>query len=276
MSVLGAGHICLSCSDIDSQSSIFNQFGYSTLFEDYSWPVALDKFPYMRKNAELHSNVFLKSKSGISIEFIAHHDKLNSEHGPYQVLFGDSENILPNTEKKEIGLVGEAIEGALKCRVKRCFVPQLNTSYYQPATKEKLAHGVEMVALVCNDLKASSSFWEEGLGFKKVVSSQDNSFRWKLLHFLSPIPAWNLKVLLVEDKKKETMRFYLDDSGWTCLSFLVKSTEVSTKYLQEKGGIDLGRRFELAVGGRLMRFCFVRGPDEELVELVEPRMKDNR
>ena len=271
--ILGADHICTSCTSIEEGAHSFQKFGFQTTFEEYNLPVVEEKTPFLRKVCESHDTVFLKPTGGVSVELIRHQGVLNGQQqAPYHVLLGTSKDPFNSAKIDDIGVIGQVIEQALEIRVVKRIIENFKISYYQPIISKNLASGVALVTLACSDLNLASSFWQEGLGFQFVKKSNVSNSSWHLLEFISPIPSWNLKLLLLEAPSPQEKHF-LDDSGWTCLSFIVTSIEKSIELLTSYNITDVGSPYSISIGGNSMRLCFFRGPENILIELIQVERK---
>jgi catechol 2,3-dioxygenase-like lactoylglutathione lyase family enzyme len=267
--VIGIDHICSSCTDIYSSAKYFQQLGFMSLFEEVNLPLVPEKIPYLRENIDRQAMVFLKPLLGISVEMILHHEHLSRWDASYQVLLGTSLNPFHNARVTDVGSMGRAFEAALGLAVVRRGLPEFQIWYYQPVSQASLASGVAVVAVECMDLSRSLDFWKAGLGFSIVSASEREVPGWVLLRFDAVMPRWSGQVLLVQTKRKELTMSFLDDSGWTCMSFITTDLEESMNRLRTLGAQDIGRPFLLAFGGKAMRICFLRGPDSELIELIQ-------
>lgn len=274
--ILGIDHICASCDDIAMAVTELNRLDFQRLFEERELPVPREKRRFLRQSTNSHSAVFLRSTGGVSVELIDHHGELNEYQAPYQVFFGTPENPSADTEAGDTGLVGRALGEALGYEIVKHTIPELGLSCFQPQTETDMAPGISLVALECGNLAFSSTFWRDGLGFHTAAVSEGKTIPWCLLEFLALMPAWSLKVLLVETGETSTGQAFIDDSGWTCVSFVVTDIESTLQHLTLWGGTDIGRPYSMSVGGKDMQLCFLRGPGLELIELVGPTNRGGR
>ena len=270
--ILGVDHVCASCTDPQQRAGTFQQLGFQTVFEENGLPILEKKKPFLRKNCSSHSMVFLKPSAGLSVEMIAHHDSLYSHQAPYHVLLGTLKRSSSSIEASNTEVVRLAIEQALGMQVTPRFLREQQISYFQPNVTADLVPGVALVALEYADLDAALTFWQKGIGFQTVKKSTGTSPSWCLLQFVALVSAWSLKILLIESKSSPVKSF-LDDSGWTCLSFMVTSIEKCLEQLRPYGIMDIGTPYSMTIGGRTMRLCFFRGPEMTLIELIQPEQK---
>ncbi len=122
---------------------------------------------------------------------------------------------------------------------------------------------VRDLGVPCRDLPASISFWTEGLGFRKESEGPGEA----RLRMPAPLPAWQLDVRL-EAAAAPPATPFLDDDGAACLALLSNRLEEDMSRALQCGGRS-GARFAARVNGQDLRIGLLRGPSDELVELIE-------
>jgi catechol 2,3-dioxygenase-like lactoylglutathione lyase family enzyme len=126
---------------------------------------------------------------------------------------------------------------------------------------------VHSITAPVRSLKEALPFWN-ALGFREEETAGNRT----VLSFPSPIPAWSARIELRETGKSPEKK-YLDDAGWTCLSFLTRNIQESLEALMKAGASESCEPFSITVGGKPVRLCLLRGPDMEIIELLEPEGK---
>ena len=80
---------------------------------------------------------------------------------------------------------------------------------------------------------------------------------------------WSLQLLLVESKDRKQQKSYIDDRGWTCISMLVRDIDSTLAHLRSFDLPECGDPFSMDINKKSFRLCFLRGPSNELIELME-------
>ena len=62
---------------------------------------------------------------------------------------------------------------------------------------------------------------------------------------------------------------HLDDAGFPCLALISNRVAEDQNNAIEMGGRDASEKFALEIGGKMLEIVVLRGPDNELVELIE-------
>jgi hypothetical protein len=259
---LGVDHICGTSADLVHDTEAFHGLGFTTLFAEPALPVPAEKLPFLRRPTATQAAVFLKSERGVAVELMQHGaPEPNPEaSGPYVPVFGasnGSRSVVGHT-----GRMGPVFEAALKCNV--TFENTPLARYQVAGAGDRARPGLMAVAVECADMSASLAFWRDGLGFAPVG---EPSSSWRLLQLKAPLSTWSCLLLLTQAGSRGGKSF-LDDAGWTCLSVITSRAAESLARVQSTAS-ELGELFELHVGGNRLRIAFVRGPDAELVELIE-------
>ena len=91
---------------------------------------------------------------------------------------------------------------------------------------------------------------------------------WLQLAFQAPVPAWRLEVILVESEAARPPAF-LDDPGFPCLALISSSLARDQDTAGEMGARESSEEFFLEVGEKVLKILMLRGPDQELLELIE-------
>lgn len=262
--ILGVDHICTSCKDIKFTSEKFNKTQYRTIFLEYGLQSTKEKKPYLQKFTVDHDAAFLKSKNGLSIEVIDHNSELIKTMGPYKILF-KHEQSFSNEFFFDNDPIKKIIEEAFGFPIFLDNISEFNIPFY--SHEEPSHEGLSSVIIECKNLSNCIRFWENAIGFKIKTKSQGKT-PWCLLEFVGIVSSMTIKLLLVETNTPKE-KSYLDYSGWTCLSFMVKGMDSALKQVQKFGATDIGTPYKMEIGGNTLRLSFFRGPEGELIEFLE-------
>ena len=144
--------------------------------------------------------------------------------------------------------------------VSACTWPSIESSYLG-----NLNCPLSAVIIPVSDLIESQRFWCEGVGFF-VKKEYDNAIS---LNFSALFKAWELDIILISGGTFEKKYGMLDDEGWNCVSLLVNDLESSAEHLCSHGGQHASEVMHLTLAGKEMQMLFLRGPDGEIIELLE-------
>ena len=254
--IIGVDHIAMSCLSFDRSVNFFHDAGYSIKFINSNVPNPQAKTPFLYKYNNLHSVAFCQSAKGLPIELIQHGKAFAVSVGAFLPVF----THLP----KDAQLLRDDMWNIEGMKQKFCQFRGSSTIAMVEADvlEDETSLYITQVVLPCNDLNASRNFWNK-IGFRTI----GDSGKANELLFTAPIPQWNLKLHLVEtDNPNNSM---LDSQGFPCLALL--STQINEDLLQlTQNGINefLGP-FEIRIDGKDLQLAMLRGPDKEIVELIQ-------
>lgn len=235
---------------------------YNVKFVESNLPIRPEKEHYMREVCSRHSLALLTSAEGSAVELIRHHDGLDKMHAPYcAVTDAPVAGSSPNTNADQIS---EALTDALGREFTQaelaCGLP-----YYAPVGGDAAKKGITMVALPSRDLATSTLFWTEGMGFSEISHGSG----WCLLEFKAVFKTLGVRLLLTQAPDNACGIRHIDDFGWTSLAFFSKNIHKSSSFLKDAGARDIGTPYPFTVNGNDLKLLFFRGPDNELIELME-------
>jgi hypothetical protein len=275
--ILGVDHIALSCKNISQGAKLLAEEGFRVKFVQEDVPNHPSKRHLLTSHHPLHSVAYCQSQSGISIELTQHSSQLNDKGALYQVLLSKPpSNATPST-----GTLLSTWESSW-CAALECVSPERGLwhpfhaqFWYDAHEDEQLEGGTFIRALLVpiTNLSASERFWVKGLGCRVVAQGiVENEYRWARVAFQTPVQTWSLDVVLVESDRR-TVVPHLDDSGFPCLAVITNRITDDQETLLEMGGHDTSDTFTLEVDGKTLGVFILRGPGNELVELVEFQRK---
>lgn len=265
INILGIDHVCISSNKIENDSKKIIKLGYELLFNEYELPISNKKKEFLKKNPTTHNLSFLNSPTCISIELIDHYEFSNN-NSTYNLVFDIPKTIDLDFQIMEKDFLCDLLEFELQSKISKKHIPDLQLSFYEKQTEQ--LHGLSMIVINYINLEKASKFWCKFFGFKKIKSSIFHGIKYELLSFLAPVKQWSVNLLLVEGKHHSTIS-YLDDYGCTCISFLVSSIEDCLKSLRDLDSICVGNSYDINVGGKEISLVFLRGLENEIIELIE-------
>ena len=238
--VLGLSHLCVGCTGtMDEVEQALVSCGYALHFAHADLPNPKPKRHLVRMWTEVHE-LRLFTASGLpAIEILHHHDR--AVPGVY--------NFQPCIYIPEAGTAERDI---------------LDRSGVYVTDENISVSGNLLVNIACEDVRACVPFWEQAMGFA-VQSCGENRAE---LRFRALSPTWCIDVCL-EKSDGPVEPTFLDDLGCTCLSFLVRDISDALEDCREHGARDVGEIFSLDVGGKSVDVALVRGPRNELIELLQ-------
>jgi catechol 2,3-dioxygenase-like lactoylglutathione lyase family enzyme len=277
--ILGVDHVALSAHGIDSGIEELRKLGYQPAFVERNLANAEAKKKFMRAFRPIHAIAYCKPKSqSVALELVDHGDTPFEERAsPYHVMFSGRSpgQICSGTsERGSSNAVREALVRFADEEINRVFLTTFDTTCWwrqssDPAQPD--SSSVDVLVLEVADLPKSTKFWTRGLGFvvDRASPGRDTP-ESKALAFPTRIPSWRLPVILVENKAvQEPCIACLDDNGFSCIAFISTNLNDDRRRLAQHGASAMGEGFSLVVGGRTLRFCIVRGPNAELLELIQ-------
>lgn len=109
----------------------------------------------------------------------------------------------------------------------------------------------------------SITFLNNLAGFSLVEESDT----FKLLEMRSLIPKWRSRIRVIKSDQK--LNPALDQPGATCIAFLTSNLNKELNRLGEKGYHKSSPAFLMEVNDKELKIAFIRGPSNEIIELIE-------
>ena len=270
--ILGVDHIALSCEDISDSVERLGRLGYTAKFVQMDVPNAPEKRGFLTAYRPLHSLAYCRNEQGISVELTQHSAPLHSGVSPYQVLLdGPCHGAMDVAEESASASWGSTWRAALGCRrPAMARWDALRTQlWYDARGGESSSGSIRAVLVPVADVSVSQRFWTEGLGCRAVERGTDEDGRaWAHLAFRAPIRAWSLDLVLAASNYGRT-EHYLDDSGFPCLAVISNRVTADKETAREMGAREVSDEFQLEVSNNLLKVVMLRGPGDELVEMIE-------
>lgn len=270
--ILGIDHIALSCKDVVSGAKKLGEIGYKIKFVHEDLPNHSAKRHLLRFYEPIHSVAYCQAQHSVSVELTQHSSPLRDDAAsPFQVLLNrPPANALPF--RGELLPTWESTwSAALGCSktVAALWEPFCAQVWYVRPAHEASRELVSALLVPIIDLSISERFWVRGLGCRVANRGVDeDGRRWTRVSFRAPVRSWSLDVVLAEDGRGNASP-YLDDAGFPCLAVITNRIADDQDVLLKMGGGDASKRFAIEVGGKMLGIVVLRGPDNELIELIE-------
>ena len=261
--IIGIDHICISSKNILDDSKIFERFGYKINFYEEKIPIENKKKEFLKYDLKIHDFALLKLQNSVAIELINHNKNNNIQTQIFSILF-NSKNIVNSDDLKSKNLLFVKLKNIFNTNNLKLNINSIS-NFFELSEKE---NEINSIIIKTNDLQKSSKFWCELFGFIKLKSIKNKIKDYQILEFISPIKNWSIKFILIEEKFQRKMK-YLDDHGFTCVSFLVTNIEDFLKKMNDFGLKTNSKPYETIINGKKMRLIFLRGIENEIIELIE-------
>gem|GEM_PF-4481542 len=228
------------------------------------------KRPFLRTYEAVHSLAYCQAGRGVAVELTQHGDRSERTNSPYQLLLNGEP---PGAEALGDTALpwGPIWRESFGCVCPRASIlPDLQAQFWYDAP-ERSSRPIEIKAVLVPvaDLARSMGFWQDGLGCTFVArGTVDPARSWGRVAFRAPLTSWSLDLVLAEERNEITLPL-LDAPGFACLALLTTSLERDAMKLEEAGARDATSTFQVSVGGKVLNIVMLRGPDGELIELVE-------
>lgn len=267
--ILGVDHVALSCADVAAAAAGLAASGYTVRFAQEDVPNRESKAHLLTRYQPLHAIAYCQGTAGVAIELTQHGPLPEGPPSPYAVLLHGP--LAPS----EFGEDARDWRSQVWRETLGCAEPQsgrwltANAPYcYDGAAR--LEPGVRAILLPVSDLERSVQFWKTAMGCRvRSRSAPDADRSWILLSFRTPVPAWCLEVVLVQQPPPEP--YALDARGFPCVAALTTSLEADLAAALQAGASESTGTFEVFVNGKTLTVAVFRGPDGELLELIEIR-----
>lgn len=258
--IVGVDHIALSCADLDTGMRTMSMIGFETIFAERDAPNREEKRGYLRQFQEKHSLAMCRSSIGPAMELTAH--GLPEGIAPFQLLLQGVRGSSAAQAHPDACVIKSALGVRAAESINLADVGA--TAWVDLDTEGPPA--IRAVMLAVRDLDRSKRFWCDGIG--GCITHEGREYgRWALLEIHSPLPRCRLTVLLTEREHDESR--YLDAGGFPCLALLVTQLSNDRQRMLHAGGQDPSADFFLSVNGRSLVIALLRGPDMEIIELIQ-------
>jgi hypothetical protein len=269
--ILGVDHVALSCDDIFSKASLFEEAGCRIKFVEERLYNPPEKRPFMTLYEPYHSIAYCQAAEGISIELTQHSNPLADGASSYQVLLsGTFSDTVPFNGRLSSALGEVWYEALHHARAEAGLWRPLHAqAWFTSGRAEAGPLRIRALMLQVKSLSVSENFWIKGIGTSLVKRGRTGNGRlWTHIAFSSPVRAWSADLLLVENPGIRHFR-NIDEAGFSCLALLSNRMSHDKSIVMSRGATMVSDDFCLNVGGRSLNIALLRGPDGEIVEIIE-------
>ena len=270
--ILGIDHLAISTDKVEDSARRLSAAGYETSFVETDLLNAKAKEPFLRRFHPRHAIALCRHPSGIAIEWTDHQSQ-TANVGPYQVLT-DQELPLPTYSRTDEDDAFPWIDSWKSTPLTNGTASNdlaTTSTAVVTATKVTAPRGIAAVGIEVADLERSLRFWQIGLQCRLIErGTTDTACSWAKLTFRALRPTWSLEVVLVESTPIARSLPMLDDQGATCLALLSTDCESDAVRAGSASGGSTSQTFTLTVAEKPLRIALVRGPDGEIVEIIQP------
>lgn len=271
--ILNVSHLTLSGRDVIRCATALEASGFSAKFVEPSLPNAEEKRPFLREYNVLHALCLCQAAAGIPIEVTDHFGAVHGRGSSYRVLFNRrlaGSRDLPDCDReKEDSEVAEIWAQILGEPIRPALWEPFQSFYWHREEDPAVGPFVQGIGVTVREMARSIRFWQRGIGFRLVDQGSRKGRGWARLAFSTPVSAEPLQLILTEAPMKSENHYRMDDGGFPCLAFLVLELEWVAQCLLQEGACSCSGSFDLQVGGRAIQGKLLRGPDGELIELIE-------
>jgi catechol 2,3-dioxygenase-like lactoylglutathione lyase family enzyme len=260
--ILGASHITLACDDLDTAVVGLRDYGYLPEFIDRKVINNTSKRPILTGHCEVHGIALLRSETGFPIELVSYRDKMPNGFGRYVGVFETARPVCL-ADNAEFGASFSGMPSDVVSRWAAGVIGDLDA----PAFFVRGAHtnaGLRGVVLPVSSIERARKLWCGVLGFGLINETQ----RSAELQFVSPIAAWQLRLVLVASPPPKT-RSVLDAKGMTCLSLLSSNVLSDVPRLVAGGAKLLTEIFSIPINGRNLKVAIFADQDGAFLELLQ-------
>lgn len=263
--ILGVDHIAIETKHFDKALACLEEIGFDAAFVERDLPNPVEKRPFLAEYKPTHSIALFKRKGSVAIE-LTYHGKL--------VRSRESHSLLA-TVQCEMPYDAQTVTGYRQLQEQFSEpLPRVWTDETLPVqflevdpNDDSAKPGVVGAAFSTCRFDDSLVFLTSGLGWRHKESFVRGAF----LDRPAPIQEWSLTVGLVDVAMYGARKadHFLDIPAWTCIAMVSTDIEGDAAHLRKCGATETTEPFELSVGGKRLLIVLVRGPDGEIVELIQ-------
>ena len=269
--ILNISHMTLRSRGVEAGARVLERVGFKPSFVHETLPNAEEKKPFLSRYLPTHALSFCRRESGIPIELVDHFSHERSDGSTYQLLFSLA---LPFSGGFPDGWPSDALglqeiwQKAFGCSVDLAFWQPFETPYWycQGTPQRKVL--IQAALLRVQDLSRSLRFWIHGVGCHLIRQGSSEGRRWARVAFATPLSAEPFDLVLAQQREDKLLP-HLDDPGFACVAFLTVGLEGVMERLKQEGATAFSDLFFLEVGGKTLCGRILRGPDGELIEIIE-------
>jgi hypothetical protein len=263
--ILGVDHIALSCINLQQSVKVLEKSGYICRFTESKLLHHPAKLFLLRNDTSTHAIAYCQPPDGVAIELICNNTPLNGPGSLYQVVFSSAPHETEVVSDKD-DFICNLLRKLFNHTVQKALWHPFNIPIWHTSFLSKLDSSlISLVVIQESDISAAERFWMKGLGASIIRRKE---VEWILLAFRSPIKTWKLDVLLVQSICDTTIP-YLDDAGFPCLALITTNLTEDVHKAVSEGALEASEPFSFVVGGKKLMIALLRGPGNELIELIQ-------
>lgn len=270
--ILGVDHIALSGLDLDADGSVLTSLGGTREWAQPGTPNMPQKQAFLSRWHPLHDLAVHAFPMGPRIEITCHGQAVPGVHQGFVPVFSGPQTF-ENTASDDTlaALLTHAL--GLETDPALCTLPNGAQCWVTNGDP-----GLVGAMHVVPDLAASVDWMTGVLGARSIGQGHSNGTDWQAVGWVSPIKAWSMKLVLVQDGGSERPTpsllegggIPLDAAGWPCLALLTSDLAGDHgKALAPLAATETSFRESLTINGRTVAFALMRGPGGELIELLQ-------
>ena len=260
--ILGFSQICFSTDNINCLEQLFLNYGYTEKFSAIGSANFSEKKIFLKQFSVLHDVVFYFSNEFPALERVVQGKSEKPECFFYSLFFPVDQKTIISKGNKFDGFEFRYLDsGYLAVN----FSDKGNNDFVTVA--QHLFLQKAFIAFPVSDLKKAVCFWVEGMNFSVLEVDEEKAF----ITLKSFCSAWSINIVLYKEIKNSICPPFLDDCGFNCLSFFTRNIKAELKSLRNCGVVQCGDIFNVCVNEQLFKAVFLRGPSNELIELLERR-----
>jgi catechol 2,3-dioxygenase-like lactoylglutathione lyase family enzyme len=265
--ILGVDHLALTCTELDAASQQLATSGFPVRFSQRDIPNFAGKAPLLAEYQPLHSMAFCEGTGTTAIELTLHGARMAPTRASYELLLSVQRSS-SWSECPPPSNAGKIWEHALGLGAVRCGTWTDSGAIFWFEPEAAAPTGVRALLVPVRDLDRTISFWKGALGLRGLTEGSTDGRRWARGRFVSPVPAWCLDVVIAEGEELPPASC-LDAPGFPCLALLSTDARRDEAKLLSAGGTESTGVFEVNIDGKGLQVVVLRGPDGELVELLQ-------
>lgn len=261
--VLGLSHLCFGAMQA-GRPAIFEELGYADKFFEPGLANPAEKKPFMATDSPGLAVRLVVQPGAASLELLRHSSPSGPGPETYVMFAGCPAALLARYPRAGDDSAALALQAAFGAPVHALGVegPARLLALDAGALGRSGVAGV-LCAVPAPD--ASLDFWRAGFGFSEHSRAGDSA--WMRLQLASFVPGWGCQ--LVAYQAAGLPAGHIDDHGCACMSFITRDIVAAHAALAHCGASMVGDVFAQVVGGVRVEAFFARGPQGELVEVLQ-------
>lgn len=269
--IIGIDHIALSSLDVAPSSDLLAKLGYSMKFMESKIKNSERKKEFLDCFQDVHDLAFFTAKNGISIELTCHGSDFSANPSNFTPIFGSETGL--SSMFADIAGSPEAELNIGESTARGYYSSQLQT-YLFMGCNEGLTMGEGGICAIAIDVlnqDRAELFWNDIMGFSTKECCRVGEEEFRILKNKSIYANWCSTVIL--RKVSESPKTMLDSSGFPCLAFLSTALKKDRETMMTAGCKARSGLFEIEVNRNHLLVEMFRGPDNELLELIQVSKK---